>query len=143
MPGAGSAGGTLGTRRETAGVIERSRRSDLARLAVLVGMVLLVAAQALDSWVRQAPPVIWGLRILPLLVFFPGVFRDRPRTYIWLCFVILLYFLTVVLRLFYNPADPVAWAAMVGIVTSFVAAMLFARWRSQELRGDATEVEDE
>lgn len=122
---------------------ERSRRSDLARLAVIASLLVVVAAQALDSWVRQAPPVIWALRILPLLVFFPGVFRDRPRTYIWLCFVILMYFLTVVLRLFYNPADPVAWAAMVGIVTCFIAAMLFARWRSQELRGGETEVDDE
>ena len=110
---------------------ERSRRAELARFAVFLSLVLLVSAQALDSWVRQAPAVIWALRIVPLLIFMPGLFRDRARTYIWLCFVILLYFLSVVLRLFYNPADPVAWTAMVSIVTCFIAAMLYARWRSQ------------
>jgi uncharacterized membrane protein len=122
---------------------ERSQRTAITRRAVLASLVLLVAAQALDSWVRQAPPVIWALRILPLLVFLPGLIRDRVRTHIWLCFVILLYFLTVVLRLFYNPADPVAWVAMASIVTCFVAAMLYARWRSQELRGEVTEVDDD
>ena len=124
-------------------MIERGPRTAPLRRLVLASLVLLIAAQALDSWVRQAPAVIWALRILPLLVFLPGVFRDRPRTYIWLCFVILLYFLTVVLRLFYNPADPVAWVAMACIVTGFVGAMMYARWRSQELRGNETEVDHE
>lgn len=124
-------------------MIERGPRTGLLRRLVIASLVLLLAAQALDSWVRQAPPVIWALRILPLAVFLPGLFRDRVRTYIWLCFVILLYFLTVVLRLFYDPADPVAWVAMASIVTAFVAAMLYARWRSQELRGNETEVDDE
>ncbi len=124
-------------------MIERSPRTHLAWRLVLLSLVLLVAAQALDSWVRQAPPVIWALRTLPLLVFLPGLIRDRVRTHIWLCFVILLYFLTVVLRLFYNPADPVAWVAMGSIVTCFTAAMLYARWRSQELRAAVAEVDDE
>jgi uncharacterized membrane protein len=124
-------------------VIERSQRTQVTWRLVLWSLLFLVTAQALDSWVRQAPPVIWGLRTLPLLVFLPGLIRDRVRTHIWLCFVILLYFLTVVLRLFYNPADPVAWVAMASIVTCFVAAMLYARWRSQELRADVTEVDDE
>ena len=113
---------------------ERSRRAELARFAVFLSLTLLVAAQALDSWVRQAPAVIWALRIVPLLVFLPGLFRDRARTYIWLCFVILLYCLTLVLRLFNDPADPVAWVGMSCVVILFTAAMLYARWRSQELR---------
>ena len=124
-------------------MIERSTASAMARRAVIGSLLLLLVAQGLDSWVRQAPPVIWGLRILPLAIFLPGLFCDRVRTFIWLCFVILLYFLTVVLRLFYNPADPVAWVAMASIVTCFITAMLYARWRSQELRGDVTEVDNE
>ena len=114
---------------------ERGPRTALLRRLVVASLVLLIAAQALDSWVRQAPPVIWGLRVLPLVVFLPGLIRDRVRTYIWLCFVILLYFLTLVLRLFYDPADPVAWVGMGCVFVLFTAAMLYARWRSRELRG--------
>jgi uncharacterized membrane protein len=119
-------------------MIERSLRSGVARRAALASLAMLILAQALDAWVRGAPLGIYLLRILPLAVFLPGLIRDQARTYIWLCFVILLYFLTVVLRLFYNPADPVAWVAMASIVVFFNAGMLYARWRSQELRAGAT-----
>lgn len=119
-------------------MIERSLRSGIARRAALASLAMLIAAQALDAWVRGAPLGIYLLRILPLAIFLPGLIRDQARTYIWLCFVILLYFLTVVLRLFYNPADPVAWVAMASIVVFFNAAMLYVRWRSQELRAGAT-----
>ncbi len=124
---------------------ERSLRTGVARRAALASLTLLILAQALDAWVRGAPLGIYLLRILPLAIFLPGLIRDQVRTYIWLCFVILLYFLTVVLRLFYDPADPVAWVAMASIVVFFNAAMLYARWRSQELRAevapDISEVE--
>jgi uncharacterized membrane protein len=110
----------------------------VARRAALASLAMLILAQALDAWVRGAPLGIYLLRILPLAVFLPGLIRDQARTYIWLCFVILLYFLTVVLRLFYNPADPVAWVAMASIVVFFNAGMLYVRWRSQELRAGAT-----
>jgi len=119
-------------------MIERSLRSGVARRAALASLAMLILAQALDAWVRGAPLGIYLLRILPLAIFLPGLIRDQARTYIWLCFVILLYFLTVVLRLFYNPADPVAWVAMASIVVFFNAGMLYVRWRLQELRAGAT-----
>ena len=101
---------------------------------VLASFTVLILTQLLDSWVRQPPLTIWVLRVLPLLIFVPGLIRDNVRTYIWLCFVILLYFLTLVLRLFNDPEDPVAWVGMSCVVILFTAAMLYARWRSQELR---------
>ncbi len=130
-------------------MIERSVRTAVTRRAALASLVMLMLAQALDTWVRDAPLAIYLLRILPLAIFLPGLIRDRVRTYIWLCFVILLYFLTVVLRLFYDPADPVAWVAMVSIVVYFNAGMMYVRWRSQEVRAaqqatpDISEVERE
>ena len=115
------------------------------RRAVWASFVVLILAQLLDSWVRQPPPTIWVLRIAPLLIFLPGPLRDNLRTYIWLCFVVLLYFLTLVLRLFNDPADPVAWVGMSCVFILFTAGMLYARWRSMELRGasEPAEVTDE
>ena len=114
----------------------RGELTAITRRAALASFAVLIIAQMLDSWVRQPPLTIWVMRVLPLLIFVPGLIRDNPRTYVWLCFVILLYFLTLVLRLFVDPADPVAWVAMCSVVILFTAAMMYARWRSRELRGD-------
>ena len=115
--------------------LPRGERTAITRRAALASLTVLVLTQLLDSWVRQPPLVIWALRVVPLLIFVPGLIRDNLRTYIWLCFVILLYFLTLVLRLFNDPADPVAWVGMGSVVIFFTAAMMYARWRARELRG--------
>jgi uncharacterized membrane protein len=115
--------------------LPRGEHTAIARRAALASLTMLVLTQLLDSWVRQPPLVIWALRVLPLLIFVPGLIRDNLRTYIWLCFVILMYFLTLVLRLFNDPADPVAWVGMSSVVIFFTAAMMYARWRARELRG--------
>lgn len=130
--------------------MERGKRTSVTRALALATFAVFVLAQALDSLLRDAPAVIWFLRLAPLLVFIPGLMQDRPRTYIWLCFVILMYFITVVERLFREPSDALAWVAMVSVVVLFNAAMMYSRWRSQELRsalaGDSageTEVDHE
>ena len=115
--------------------LPRGERTAITRRAALASLTVLVLTQLLDSWVRQPPLVIWALRVVPLLIFVPGLIRDNLRTYIWLCFVILLYFITLVLRLFNDPADPVAWVGMSSVVIFFTAAMMYARWRARELRG--------
>ena len=115
--------------------LPRGERTAITRRAALASLTVLVLTQLLDSWVRQPPLVIWALRVVPLLIFVPGLIRDNLRTYIWLCFVILLYFITLVLRLFNDPADPVAWVGMISVVIFFTAAMMYARWRARELRG--------
>ncbi len=124
---------------------ERSPRTAVTRWLALGSLLLMVFALAVAVTRREAPLGIYLFCFGPLAIFLPGLIRDRVRTYIWLCFVILLYFITVVLWLFNEPADPVlAWAAMLGIVVFFNAAMLYARWRSQELRAQAemTEVNE-
>lgn len=114
--------------------VPRGERTAITRRAVLATFTMLIVTQLLDSWVRQPPLTIWIFRVLPLLIFVPGLIRDRLRTYIWLCFVILLYFLTLVLRLFNDPADPVAWVGMCSVVILFSAAMMYVRWRAREMR---------
>ena len=89
-------------------MIPRTPMTNAVRILALTTFSLVVGAQALDSYLKDAPPVIWVLRLLPLLIFVPGLAADRVRTYIWLCFVILMYFITLVLRLFADPLAPVA-----------------------------------
>lgn len=117
---------------------DRSARTGFTRLLALASLILTVAAMSLALFRTGAGVGVYLVCFGPLALFMPGLVGDRVRTYIWLCFVILLYFIIVVLWLFNEPSDPVlAWTAMVAIVVFFNAAMLYGRWRSQELRGEA------
>lgn len=106
----------------------------ISRLITWASLVALLLLQVLDSALQQPPLLIWIMRVLPLLIFVPGMRRDNLRSFIWVCFVCLLYFITLVERLFADPADLVSIVAMVSVVSLFVASMLYVRWRARELK---------
>ena len=112
--------------------VARGRRTALTRATLVASFAGLIVTQLLDSWLRQAPPIIWALRVLPLLIFLPGLLRDNLRTCVWVCFVSLMYFVTLVLRLFKDVADPVSWSGMVCVVLVFCTGMYYVRWRTRE-----------
>jgi len=109
-------------------------RSGAFRLTWLAFSALLLQ-QGADAWVSGAPWFIWVLKLFPLLVFVPGMLRDRLRSYIWLCFVCLGYFLVLVQRVFAQPNSPLPVSGLVAVVILFTSAMLYVRWRARELRG--------
>jgi len=107
--------------------------SSAARLTWLSWSVLLLQ-QAADAWAHQAPWFIWALKVMPLLIFLPGMLRDNLRSYIWLCFVCLGYFLILVQRIFAQPDSLLVVSGVVAVVLLFIAAMMYVRWRARELR---------
>ncbi len=109
-------------------------RTRLARGLCFASYAILCVQQALAAWVAAAPWIIWLAVLLPLLVFLPGLLRDRPRSFIWLCFVSLLYFMRLVVNLFEQPASPLYWTGMLAVTGLFCSAMLYVRWRAQGLR---------
>jgi len=114
-----------------------TRPSDKAHLLTWLGWALLLLTQAIDAWLRHLPWIIWLGTLLPLVIFLPGMLRDNLRSYIWLCFVSLLYFITLVVRLFAQPDSALSVLGMLAVVTVFIAAMLFVRWRARELKAAA------
>ncbi len=106
----------------------------LCRQVTFASLAALMVLQMLASWQQQPPGIVWVFRVAPLLIFVPGMIADKLRSYIWLCFVSLLYFISLVLRLFAEPSNVVAILAMVSIVSLFIGAMLYVRWRARELR---------
>jgi len=94
----------------------------------------LFLQQAADAWAYQAPWFIWTLKLLPLLIFLPGMLKDNLRSYIWLCFVCLGYFMILVQRIFAQPDSLLVVIGLVAVVILFTAAMLYVRWRARELR---------
>lgn len=109
-------------------------RSDKAHLATWLGWAGLLLTQAIDAWQMSVPWIIWLGTILPLLIFLPGMLRDNLRSYIWLCFVSLLYFIVLVVRLFAQPDNLLLVVSMVSVVTVFTAGMFYVRWKARELK---------
>lgn len=72
--------------------------------------------------------LLWVIQCAPLLLFIPGIKARRPRTYIWLCFVLLFYFIKAVEGAF---ASNRAWLDFTLVALTcvlFVSAMLTSRW---------------
>jgi uncharacterized membrane protein len=114
--------------------VKRGTASAVAHRLVWAGWAVLLAQQLVDAWLMQLPWIIWLGKLVPLLIFLPGMLRDRLRTYIWLCFVCLLYFIALVERLFAVPGSILAITGTVAVVTLFIAGMMYVRWRARELR---------
>ena len=127
-------GGASGPPGQRYSHLKRGQASSVAHLLVWAAWAVLLVQQLADAWLQQLPWIIWLGKLLPLLIFLPGLLRDRLRSYIWLCFVSLLYFIALVERLFAVPGSPLAVVGMVAVVTLFVAAMMYVRWRARELR---------
>lgn len=108
--------------------------SDKAHLATWLGWAGLLLTQALHAWHMSYPVTFWLVTFLPLLIFVPGMLRNNLRSYIWLCFVSLLYFIVLVERLFAQPDSVLHAAGMLFVVTVFTAAMLYVRWKARELK---------
>ncbi len=96
--------------------------------------LLLFLQQTADAWLRDVPWIIWCGKLLPLLIFVPGMLKDRLRSFIWLCFMCLLYFIALVQYLFSAPGSLLAQTGMLAVVVLFTAAMLYVRARGPELR---------
>lgn len=117
----------------TAGVPRGGASAWLWGLAWL-SWLLLLSQQATDAYLLGLPWIFWCGKLLPLLVFLPGMLKDRLRSFIWLCFISLLYFITLVERLFAFPGSALAQMGMAAVVVMFVASMLYVRARGPELR---------
>jgi uncharacterized membrane protein len=116
------------------GPVIATLRANASRLTWLSYLALLLQ-QAADAWVYQAPWFIWLLKLVPLLLFLPGMRKDNLRSYIWLCFVCLGYFMVLIQRIFAQPGSLLVISGLASVVLLFIAAMLYVRWRARELRG--------
>lgn len=97
-------------------LIHRSLLASIYALLAYFGVISLMAVQGPNL----AFPVVWLIQVFPLLIFLPGLLRQRPRTHAWLSFVILLYFIHAVLVAF----DPVRrW---LGIIEVLLCVLIFS-----------------
>lgn len=104
----------------------RLRFSRKLTLYSLLSLVVLYSATGL-----LAERVNWTTLLVPcltLLIFVPGILSNWPRSFDWLCFVILLHFTVGVS----NAMSPLgAWHDYLQTALSvvlFISAMMTSRW---------------
>lgn len=109
-------------------------KTHIARWTTWLSYSALLLQQALDAYASGAPWVIWVVKLAPLVLFLRGMLTDNLRSFIWVCFVCLGYFMLLVQRLFAAPDSALAIFGTASVVVLFVAAMLYVRWRAGEIR---------
>ena len=95
--------------------------------------------QVIDVARFDAPWPVWLIRVLPLVIFMPSVARGSLRAVIWLCFVLLFYFISAVELIFAKPHDTVAIVGICAVVALFSVATLYIRFRGKELKAGPAE----
>ena len=71
------------------------------------------------------------LQILPLLLLLPGLIKKHYRTYIWLCFILLFYFIKGVEGVLVSTAVYSDYLFLSLVIFLFINSMLCSRWLQQ------------
>ena len=109
------------------------KKLTLARQFTWGSYLLLLAVLAISSITREQPVELLIITLLPLLIFIPGLIRERYKSLSMLCFVSLLYFVIAVTNLFAPNRIAFDIVELVLIVVMFSAAMMFSRWKQYSL----------
>jgi uncharacterized membrane protein len=102
-----------------------------------VGLLIFFSVWYLGVIAADAHPLwsVWILHTVPLLAFAPFIVKGVPRSHVWLCFILLLYFSGAVLMTANGGKH--LWGGLVYaflVVVLFTSAMMYARWASQLIR---------
>ena len=91
---------------------------------------VLLALFSLHQWLQPEGISLfqWSVQCLPLLMFWPGLRKRHRRTYQWLCFVLLLYFIKGVEGVMSTRADAFDWVLLTASTSLFISSMMAAHW---------------
>ncbi|MBD1584550.1 DUF2069 domain-containing protein [Pseudoalteromonas sp. S16_S37] len=87
---------------------------------------------------------VFAVYILPLLLPLKGIIQDKPYTYAWANFIVMIYFIHSLSLLWVSPEE-ILWVALELIFASamFVGCTYYARHRGQELGLKIRKLKDE
>ena len=109
------------------------------QVTALVGYICLLILMPLWLFVLEprsqySPAFTFGLYILPLLLPLKGIIQDKPYTYAWANFIVMIYFIHSFTLLWISPEERI-YALLELLFSSmmFVGCTYYARHRGQEL----------
>jgi uncharacterized membrane protein len=123
---------TLPTRTELENAYQsvQKKLSLGVKLTHISYLLLIVLITGFNFQVKENGVGLWLFKIIPLLIFIPGFIKKHYRTYSWLCFAILFYFIWMV-PLAMGRGTLGDWALLNLTVIIFIAAMMTSRWLQQ------------
>ncbi len=110
-------------------LMTKDKKINHALWLTFMGYIILLGVIALDAWVSS--PSFWGiwlLQTLPLIAILPGLLAKYYRSYSWLCFLMLAYFISYVVQVYSPTRDFHDWFGLVATITVFIAGMFASRW---------------
>ena len=99
---------------------EKSIALKASRFLVIASCSALILVYSINNLLAEKFSIsLWLLQVLPLAAMLPGLIKSHPRSYQWICFLILLYFIQGVLESF------TAAGHIQGLVEIFFCMLLF------------------
>jgi len=101
------------------------------RIALGSVIGLIVLGLAWELWLAPTGSGTWAIKVLPLLLPLPGLWRAHLYTYRWLSLLVWLYFTEGVVRAYSDRGLSAGLAALQVLLclSLFVACALHVRWR--------------
>jgi len=94
--------------------------------ALLVLLILSVIFTSVSAEVSRI--LMYSVKLIPLLIVLPGLLSKSPRAHIWLCFIVLFYFIQSVVNVWLSHGRPLDVLENITIVSIFISSMMFVRW---------------
>ncbi|MEW5250502.1 DUF2069 domain-containing protein [Microbulbifer sp. 2201CG32-9] len=98
--------------------------------ACYLGMILLFAVWNLA--LPSGSVGLWILQTVPLLLVLPGLIQRRRRSYLWLCFILLIYICASTVDVVMPGRDWQHGALLALSLTLFFSAMMTSRWQPSQ-----------
>lgn len=106
-----------------------------ARRLTWTSYCLFLLSMVTGSALSGTPTSLIVISTLPLFLFLPGMARENHKSLSMLCFVTLMYFTVIVVKVWEPNRTPVDILSLVLIAALFSAAMMFSRWKQYQLAG--------
>lgn len=123
-----------------------TKRFQLCALTGYIGLLILMPLWLLVLAPREGYSLgfVFALYILPLLLPLKGVIQDKPYTYAWANFIVMIYFIHSLTLLWISP-DERLWAGLELLFASlmFIGCTYYARHRGQELGLKISKLKDD
>ncbi|WP_237058977.1 DUF2069 domain-containing protein [Microbulbifer sediminum] len=72
---------------------------------------------------------LWVLQTMPLLLVLPGMLKQQYRSYLWLCFILLIYICASIVDVMMPGRGWQDGVLLVLSLTLFFSAMMTSRWQ--------------
>ena len=103
-----------------------------ALFSYLLLLILMVASTLLSTLPPEASRTFMlAVKIVPLLIFLPGLLKGYLRAHIWLCFVVLFYFTRAIVNAFLTEGAILETIITATTVILFNASMMNVYWQKK------------